>query len=158
MSCHVLPCPGILPQQGGGPQSKEKAEWMEEVTENWFHENRDIQAFEVEEFLGEILETEFQLQIDDGSLGEVGCHHKYHNHHNHHKYHNLCNNHNLYNHRIHHKTPGYSNHSNQHHNVSPHPGEQESVRVLHHLHLPARGRGLGEAQGDGNAATCCLVL
>jgi len=57
--------------QGGGPQSKEKAEWMEEVTENWFHENRDIQAFEVEEFLGEILETEFQLQIDDGSLGEV---------------------------------------------------------------------------------------
>jgi len=57
----------------GGLQSKEKAEWMEESLETWFYENKDIEPYEVEEFLGDIIEAEFQLQIDDGSLREVGC-------------------------------------------------------------------------------------
>jgi len=57
----------------GGPQSKEKAEWMEESLETWFYQNKDLEPYEVEEFLGDIIEAEFQLQIDDGSLREVGC-------------------------------------------------------------------------------------
>ena len=58
-------------QEAGGPQSKEKADWMAGATENWFYENKDLQDFEVEDFLGEIMQNEFNLQIDDGSLEEV---------------------------------------------------------------------------------------
>jgi hypothetical protein len=59
-------------QQSGGPRSAEKAEWLEEVTEQWFLENKDIEPHELEEdFLEGILMEEFNLQIDDGSLAEV---------------------------------------------------------------------------------------
>ena len=58
---------------------------MEESLETWFYENKDLEPYEVEqdfdtiwllnqqveEFLGDIIEAEFQLQIDDGSLREV---------------------------------------------------------------------------------------
>ena len=44
---------------------------MAGATENWFYENKDLQDFEVEDFLGEIMQNEFNLQIDDGSLEEV---------------------------------------------------------------------------------------
>jgi len=57
----------------GGPQSKEKADWMEEVTEQWFYDNQDIQPYELADFLEDIVITEFNnLQIDDGSFNEVG--------------------------------------------------------------------------------------
>ena len=58
-------------QGAGGPQSKEKAEWMVGVTENWFYENKDLEDFEVADFLDEIMQNEFTLSIDDGSLDDV---------------------------------------------------------------------------------------
>ena len=45
---------------------------MVDVTENWFYENDDLQNYEVADFLEEILQNEFSLRIDDGSLLEVG--------------------------------------------------------------------------------------
>ena len=58
-------------QHAGGTQSKEKAEWLEDVTEEWFYENKDVEPYELQDFLEEIIEAEFNLQIDDGSVGEV---------------------------------------------------------------------------------------
>jgi len=58
-------------QSAGGPQSKEKAEWMKGVTENWFYENSNLDKYEVEDFLEQIIINEFYVQIDDGSLYEV---------------------------------------------------------------------------------------
>jgi len=58
--------------QSGGPQSREKAEWLVGATENWFNENGNLQDYEVADFLEEIILTEFNLQIDDGSLLEIG--------------------------------------------------------------------------------------
>ena len=37
----------FFPQNAGGPQSKEKAEWMEESLETWFYENKDLEPYEV---------------------------------------------------------------------------------------------------------------
>ena len=42
------------------------------ATENWFYENSELQDWEVGDFLGEILANEFNLEIQDGSLPEVG--------------------------------------------------------------------------------------
>merc|ERR1711953_1199819 len=30
----------------GGPQSRDKAEWMTGATENWFYENKDLDVYE----------------------------------------------------------------------------------------------------------------
>jgi len=56
----------------GGPQSVEIAQWMVQVTENWFYENKDLEPYEVTEFLEEIISQEFNVMIDDGSGGEIG--------------------------------------------------------------------------------------
>ena len=42
------------------------------VTENWFYENKDLENYEVADFLEEIIQNEFNLSVDDGSLLEVG--------------------------------------------------------------------------------------
>ena len=55
----------------GGPQSREKAEWMTGATENWFYENKDLEVYEVSVFLDEILINEFNVSVDDGSLEDV---------------------------------------------------------------------------------------
>lgn len=59
-------------QQAGGPKSRQKAEWMVDVTENWFYLNNDIENYEVSDFLEEIMHNEFSLRVDDGSLLQVG--------------------------------------------------------------------------------------
>ena len=53
-------------------RSKEKAEWLVDVTENWFYENNDIENWEVADYLGEIMKNEFVVQIEDGSLLQIG--------------------------------------------------------------------------------------
>jgi len=58
--------------QSGGPQSKEKAEWMVGATVTWFHENEDLEDREVGEFLEDVVSTEFNLEIEDGSCLEIG--------------------------------------------------------------------------------------
>jgi len=57
--------------QAGGPESREKAEWMKSATENWFYENSNLEKWEVEGFLETVIVNEFYVQIDDGSLYEV---------------------------------------------------------------------------------------
>ena len=61
----------LVKQGAGGPQSREKAEWMTGVTENWFYENKDLEVFEVSDFLDEIMINEFTVSVDDGSLDDV---------------------------------------------------------------------------------------
>ena len=45
---------------------------MVDVCENWFYENQDIEIWEVADYLGEIMKNEFVVQIEDGSLLQVG--------------------------------------------------------------------------------------
>jgi len=55
----------------GGPQSKEKAEWMVGATETWFYENDDLEDWEVADFLEDITSAEFNLEVNDGSHEEI---------------------------------------------------------------------------------------
>merc|ERR1712150_149229 len=67
-----------------GPQSQAIASWMVEATVQWFYENKNLQIFEVEEFFEDILNHEFNLVAEDGSVHETSklvC-----------KYYNLCTN------------------------------------------------------------------
>ena len=43
-----------------------------DVTENWFYLNANIENWEVADYLGEIMKNEFVVQIEDGSLLQVG--------------------------------------------------------------------------------------
>ena len=45
---------------------------MVDVTENWFYLNNNIENWEVADYLGEIMKNEFVVQIEDGSLLQVG--------------------------------------------------------------------------------------
>lgn len=58
-------------QGAAGPQSSAIAKWMVEATVQWFAENKDLECYEVEEFLTEVISNEFNVIIDDGSLREV---------------------------------------------------------------------------------------
>ena len=74
----------------GGPQSKEKAEWMVEVTTQYLTNNgkpitthlagcvtvcyvitAGVHAYDIEDFLDAILDQEFNTLVEDGSLSEV---------------------------------------------------------------------------------------
>eukprot|EP00088_Acartia_fossae_P032667 TRINITY_DN33416_c1_g1_i1.p1 TRINITY_DN33416_c1_g1~~TRINITY_DN33416_c1_g1_i1.p1 ORF type:complete len:170 (+),score=28.60 TRINITY_DN33416_c1_g1_i1:41-550(+) len=60
-------------QQGaGGHQNLEKEIWLMASSENWFRENPGLLGCEVADFLDEILQREFDLILEDGSLEEVG--------------------------------------------------------------------------------------
>ncbi|XP_063063670.1 pre-rRNA-processing protein TSR2 homolog [Engraulis encrasicolus] len=55
----------------GGAYSQQKADWMVDAVQKYFHDNSDLQEYEVEDFLSEIMNTEFDTMVDDGSLPEV---------------------------------------------------------------------------------------
>ncbi|ESO95835.1 hypothetical protein LOTGIDRAFT_231994 [Lottia gigantea] len=55
----------------GGAYCQEKAEWLVYATETWFNENSNIDPLECEEFLEDVLNHEFDLIVDDGSLTEI---------------------------------------------------------------------------------------
>ncbi|CAE1169242.1 TSR2 [Acanthosepion pharaonis] len=55
----------------GGYQSKEKAAWMSYAIDKWFSENANLDAYEVEDYLSEVLNTEFDTIADDGSLPDI---------------------------------------------------------------------------------------
>ncbi|XP_069065449.1 pre-rRNA-processing protein TSR2 homolog [Pleurodeles waltl] len=55
----------------GGAYSQEKAEWMVGAVAEYFHSNADLEQYEVEEFLSELMNTEFDTLVEDGSLPEV---------------------------------------------------------------------------------------
>ena len=54
----------------GGRESAAKAEWLVGATEQWMTENQGIEPEELVEFYQDILWTEFDTVVDDGSLSE----------------------------------------------------------------------------------------
>lgn len=54
-----------------GLHSNEKAQWLVGVLETFFNENSDLEVFEVEEFLAEIMSNEFNLISEDDSTNKV---------------------------------------------------------------------------------------
>lgn len=52
----------------GGPHVQEKAQWMVGAVHEYFHTNRDLEQFEVEETLQGIMNEEFDTVVEDGSL------------------------------------------------------------------------------------------
>lgn len=52
----------------GGPLSKEKAQWMEEVTVDFMCNNIDVQSWELEDYLCVLMDQEFHTSVEDASL------------------------------------------------------------------------------------------
>ncbi|KAF7650448.1 hypothetical protein LDENG_00125880 [Lucifuga dentata] len=58
----------------GGAYAQQKADWMVDVVQQYFHDNADLQPCEVEDFIAELMDQEFDTVVDDGSLPQVsGC-------------------------------------------------------------------------------------
>ncbi|XP_045164456.1 pre-rRNA-processing protein TSR2 homolog [Mercenaria mercenaria] len=55
----------------GGADSEAKAEWLVFAVDQWFAENANIDPYEVEDFLEDVLNTEFDTIVDDGSLPQI---------------------------------------------------------------------------------------
>ncbi|XP_062855289.1 pre-rRNA-processing protein TSR2 homolog [Trichomycterus rosablanca] len=55
----------------GGVYSQQKADWMVDAVQQYFHDNRDLEQDEVEDFLSELMNNEFDTVVDDGSLPQV---------------------------------------------------------------------------------------
>ncbi|XP_018608497.1 pre-rRNA-processing protein TSR2 homolog [Scleropages formosus] len=61
----------------GGFYSQQKADWLVDAVQQFFQENADLQQYEVEDFLAEVMNNEFDTVVDDGSLPQVAsrmCH------------------------------------------------------------------------------------
>jgi hypothetical protein len=54
----------------GQPTSVVSA-WMVNAMTQWFSENKDLEHYEVEEYLDELLDREFSCLVQDGSTGET---------------------------------------------------------------------------------------
>merc|ERR1712150_374842 len=44
---------------------------MVDATEQWFKENADIEPYELEDFIADIMSAEFDTEFDDGSLANI---------------------------------------------------------------------------------------
>ncbi|XP_060619273.1 pre-rRNA-processing protein TSR2 homolog [Anolis sagrei] len=55
----------------GGAYSQEKAAWMVGAVEQYFQSNADLEPDEVEDFLAELMNNEFDTMVEDGSLTQV---------------------------------------------------------------------------------------
>lgn len=55
----------------GGVYGQQKADWMVDVVQQYFHDNADLDQCEVEDFLSELMDQEFDTVVDDGSLPQV---------------------------------------------------------------------------------------
>ncbi|CAJ1085688.1 pre-rRNA-processing protein TSR2 homolog [Xyrichtys novacula] len=55
----------------GGVYGEQKADWMVDVVQQYFHDNADLQQYEVEDFIAQLMDQEFDTVVDDGSLPEV---------------------------------------------------------------------------------------
>ncbi|XP_051525173.1 pre-rRNA-processing protein TSR2 homolog [Myxocyprinus asiaticus] len=55
----------------GGAYSQQKAEWMVDALQQYFNDNDDLQQDEVEDFISELMNNEFDTVVDDGSLPQV---------------------------------------------------------------------------------------
>ncbi|XP_057213077.1 pre-rRNA-processing protein TSR2 homolog [Triplophysa rosa] len=55
----------------GGAHSQQKADWMVDVLQQYFNDNDDLQQCEVEDFISDLMNNEFDTMVDDGSLPQV---------------------------------------------------------------------------------------
>ncbi|XP_072305500.1 pre-rRNA-processing protein TSR2 homolog [Eucyclogobius newberryi] len=55
----------------GGVYGQQKADWMVDVLQQYFHDNADLQQFEVEDYISTLMDQEFDTVVDDGSLPQV---------------------------------------------------------------------------------------
>ncbi|XP_075594794.1 pre-rRNA-processing protein TSR2 homolog [Balearica regulorum gibbericeps] len=55
----------------GGPQGPEKAAWLAGALQEFFTQNAELGEEEVEEFLAEVMDNEFDTVVEDGSLRQV---------------------------------------------------------------------------------------
>nr|XP_057939254.1 pre-rRNA-processing protein TSR2 homolog [Doryrhamphus excisus] len=55
----------------GGVYGQQKADWMVDVVQQYFHDNTDLQQFEVEDYIATLMDQEFDTVVDDGSLPQV---------------------------------------------------------------------------------------
>ncbi|KAM9351129.1 pre-rRNA-processing protein TSR2 homolog isoform 1-T1 [Symphorus nematophorus] len=69
---HTWPVLQIAVDNGfGGVYGQQKADWMVDVVQQYFHDNADLQQFEVEDFIAQLMDQEFDTVVDDGSLPQV---------------------------------------------------------------------------------------
>ncbi|XP_075932465.1 pre-rRNA-processing protein TSR2 homolog isoform X2 [Anarhichas minor] len=69
---HSWPVLQIAVDNGfGGVYGQQKADWMVDVVQQYFHDNADLQQCEVEDFIAELMDQEFDTVVDDGSLPQV---------------------------------------------------------------------------------------
>ncbi|KAM4737633.1 pre-rRNA-processing protein TSR2 homolog [Anableps anableps] len=55
----------------GGVYGPQKADWLVDVVQQYFHDNADLQQYEVEDFLSQLMDQEFDTVVEDGSLPQV---------------------------------------------------------------------------------------
>ncbi|XP_057706755.1 pre-rRNA-processing protein TSR2 homolog [Corythoichthys intestinalis] len=55
----------------GGVYGQQKADWLVDVVQQYFHDNADLQQDEVEDFLCTLMDQEFDTVVEDGSLPQV---------------------------------------------------------------------------------------
>ncbi|KAJ0047453.1 hypothetical protein NL108_000745 [Boleophthalmus pectinirostris] len=55
----------------GGVYGQQKADWMVDVLQQYFHDNADLQQFEVEDYISTLMDQEFDTVVDDGSLPQI---------------------------------------------------------------------------------------
>ncbi|XP_059189668.1 pre-rRNA-processing protein TSR2 homolog [Centropristis striata] len=69
---HTWPVLQIAVDNGfGGVYGQQKADWMVDVIQQYFHDNADLQQYEVEDFISDLMDQEFDTVVDDGSLPQV---------------------------------------------------------------------------------------
>ncbi|XP_036960400.1 pre-rRNA-processing protein TSR2 homolog [Acanthopagrus latus] len=69
---HTWPVLQIAVDNGfGGLYGQQKADWMVDVVQQYFHDNADLQQYEVEDFIAQLMDQEFDTVVDDGSLPQV---------------------------------------------------------------------------------------
>ncbi|XP_074092782.1 pre-rRNA-processing protein TSR2 homolog isoform X1 [Macrotis lagotis] len=55
----------------GGVHSQEKVRWLGAAVEDYFVQNADLEQDEVEDLLADIMSSEFDTLVEDGSLAQV---------------------------------------------------------------------------------------
>ncbi|XP_076597431.1 pre-rRNA-processing protein TSR2 homolog [Chaetodon auriga] len=69
---HTWPVLQIAVDNGfGGTYAQQKADWMVDVVQQYFHDNADLQQWEIEDFIAQLMDQEFDTVVDDGSLPQV---------------------------------------------------------------------------------------
>ena len=62
----------LVSNSAAGQQSQAIADWLVEVTVQWFKDNANLTPAEVAGFLEDIVVHEFNVEVEDGSYDEVG--------------------------------------------------------------------------------------